>query len=437
MKGGFRRKPSFSCARTVLTEACVRASLRATAAGLTSRTQLQLKTTLSNMSGIAKPPIKPVRPFFSSGPCAKPPGWSPAWLDGTLLGRSHRSADGRAALADLIAALTRLLQLPRDYRLAIVPGSDTGAFEMALWSLLGARGIDVFAWDVFGHLWVRDVIDELKLRDAVIHDATFGHLPDLTRAGVARDIIFTANGTTSGVRVPNFDWIPKDRQGLAFCDATSAVFAQPMDWSKLDVTTFSWQKCLGGEAAHGVLILSPRAVERAVTYTPHWPIPKLFRFAKEGDIDEALFNGQTINTPSMLCVEDCRRAVAWAEASGADAGLRARARHNASIAWNWLAASNWAADPVADPATRSLTSVAISIVAPAFSQLDDQAQRRFVAAMAACLEAEGAAFDIAGHRYAPPGLRIWTGPTVDAADVTALLPWLDWAYRVVQASLRH
>ncbi len=385
------------------------------------------------MSGPAKPPLKPARPFFSSGPCAKPPGWSPAWLTQARVGRSHRSSDGRAALADLITGLKRLLGLPEAYRLAIVPGSDTGAFEMAMWSLIGARGVDVFAWDVFGRLWVRDLIDELALADAVVHEAPFGHLPDLAKADFDRDVVFTANGTTSGVRVPDFDWIDADRRGLTLCDATSAVLAQDMDWAKLDVVTFSWQKCLGGEAAHGVLILSPRAVERAVSHVPTWPVPKLFRFARSGILDEALFTGQTNNTPSMLCVEDCARAVAWAEAAGGSGAMQARARRNAGLIHAWIAQSDWAMDPVADPATRSLTSVVIGIKDPGFRSLDEDGQRRFVAAMAAHLEAEGAAFDIAGHRGAPPGLRLWTGPTVEAEDIRAVLPWLDWAFARVRA----
>jgi phosphoserine aminotransferase len=385
------------------------------------------------MTGIVKPPIKPARPFFSSGPCAKPPGWSPDWLKGAVTGRSHRSELGKQALGDLIVSLKRLLQVPADYRLAIVPGSDTGAFEMAMWSLLGARGVEVFAWDVFGRLWVRDVVEELGLRDCSIHDAPFGYLPDFAKADFDRDIAFTANGTTSGVRVPDLDWIADDRRGLTLCDATSAVLAQDLDWSKLDVVTFSWQKCLGGEAAHGVLILSPRAVERAVSYEPPWPVPKLFRFARDGKLDEGLFEGQTINTPSMLCVEDCARAVAWAEASGGLHGLQARAARNAAILWDFMARSEWARDPVADPATRSLTSVVIGIADGNFERRDEAGQRRFVSEMAAVLEREGAAFDIAGHRGAPPGLRVWTGPTVEAADVSALFPWLDWAYKTVRA----
>jgi phosphoserine aminotransferase len=385
------------------------------------------------MTGFSKPPIKPARPYFSSGPCAKPPGWSPDRLAGALLGRSHRSVEGRTELSDLIASLKRLLELPPDYRLAIVPGSDTGAFEMAMWSLIGARAVDVFAWDVFGRLWVRDVLDELKLEDVAIYEAPFGSLPDLKRANSNRDIIFTANGTTSGVRVANFDWIADDREGLTLCDATSAVFAQDMDWAKLDVVTFSWQKCLGGEAAHGVLILSPRAVERARSYTPPWPVPKLFRFAREGVLDEGLFDGQTINTPSMLCVKDCQQAIAWAEAAGGLQALQARARRNAKIISDWVAASEWAADPVADPATRSLTSVVITVSDPSFTGLDEAAQRRFIADMARLLAEEGAAYDIAGHRGAPPGLRIWTGATIEAEDLQAVLPWLDWAFRTVQA----
>lgn len=388
----------------------------------------------------AKPSTKPSRPHFSSGPCAKPPGWSAAWLDRALVGRSHRSADGRAALSDLIEALRRLLRLPPGYRLAIVPGSDTGAFEMAMWSLLGPRGVDVLAWDVFGRLWVRDVLDELRLPDVRVMAADFGRLPDLSAADFTRDVVFTANGTTSGVRVPDFGWIDPGRTGLTLCDATSAVLAQDIDWSRLDVATFSWQKCLGGEAAHGVLVLSPRAVERALNHAPAWPVPKLFRFAAAGVLDEALFAGQTINTPSMLCVEDCRRAVAWAEGLGGLDAMMARARRNAALVHAWLAASAWAADPVADPATRSLTSVCIGVAdhavcGPDGDGRDEGSRRAFVAAMCRRLEEEGVAFDIAGHRGAPPGLRLWTGPTVEAADIAALLPWLDWAYRSARADL--
>jgi phosphoserine aminotransferase len=388
----------------------------------------------------AKPTLKPSRPHFSSGPCAKPPGWSPDWLDRALVGRSHRSAAGREALSDLIQALRRLLRLPSDYRLAIVPGSDTGAFEMAMWSLLGQRGVDVLAWDVFGRLWVRDVLEELRLADVRVMEADFGRLPDLAAADFTRDVVFTANGTTSGVRVPDFRWIDAGRTGLTLCDATSAVLAQDIDWTRLDVTTFSWQKCLGGEAAHGILVLSPRAVERALSYVPAWPVPKLFRFARAGVLDDDLFEGQTINTPSMLCVEDCRRAVAWAESLGGLDALTARARHNASLVHAWLAASPWAADPVAEPATRSLTSVCIGVgdvagAARAEAGRVDGSRRAFVAAMCHRLEEEGVAFDIAGHRGGPPGLRIWTGPTIEAADITALLPWLDWAYHCARGDL--
>lgn len=381
------------------------------------------------MPGPPKPPLKPSRPFFSSGPCVKPSGWSPHWLANAKVGRSHRSDDGLAVIGDLISSLKRLLQLPSDYRLAIVPGSDTGAFEMALWSLLGPRGVDVFAWDVFGREWVRDVVEELKLADVSIREAPFGRLPDLSAARPDRDIIFTANGTTSGVRVADFNWIAADRQGLVFCDATSAVFAQDLDWQKLDIVTFSWQKCLGGEAAHGVLILSPLAVARAGKHVPPWPVPKLFRLNRSGHFDDALFAGHTINTPSMLCVEDCAQAVRWAEGAGGLAGLQARASHNASLVRDWIARSDWAADPVVDPRTHSLTSVVIGFAEPRFGRLEEPAQRRFVGRLTALLEAEGAAFDVAGHRGGPPCLRIWTGPTVDAEDIEALLPWLDWAYR--------
>jgi phosphoserine aminotransferase len=384
------------------------------------------------MSGTAKPSKRPERPHFSSGPCAKPPGWTAQWLEDALVGRSHRSAEGRARLSALIESLSRLLDLPQDYRLAIVPGSDTGAFEMAMWSLLGPRGVDVLAWEVFGKIWVRDILDELRLADVRALEADFGHLPDLSQVDFSRDVVFTANGTTSGVRVPDFDWIAADRSGLTLCDATSSVLAHPFDWPRIDVATFSWQKCLGGEAAHGVLVVSPRAVARAESHRPSWPVPKLFRMARDGRLDEALFDGETINTPSMLCVEDCARAVAWAERSGGQQGLMARAKRNAGLVHDWIASSAWAANLAADPATWSLSSVCIAISDTPFLALDDEDQRAFVNDMARRLEQDRAAFDIAGHRGAPAGLRIWTGATVDAEDIAALLPWLDWAFDAVR-----
>ena len=383
------------------------------------------------MPGPSKPSKKPARPNFSSGPCAKPPGWSPQWLDGALTGRSHRSAAGRGEIAALIGSLKRLLELPQDYGLAIVPGSDTGAFEMAMWSLLGARGVDVLAWEVFGKAWVRDIVDELSLRDVRVLDADFGRLPDLSKVDFGRDVVFTANGTTSGVCVPDFDWIETDREGLTLCDATSAVLAHPIDWPRIDVATFSWQKCLGGEAAHGVLILSPRAVARIESYKPPWPIPKLMRFSRDGRLDDALFEGVTINTPSMLCVHDCARAVAWAQGEGGLQGLMMRARRNAGLVHAWLSQSKWARNLAADPATWSQTSVCISICDEGVARLPEHAQRAFAAAVAELLEEEGVAFDIAAHRGAPPGLRIWTGPTIDNDDIKVLLPWLDWAFHNV------
>lgn len=386
------------------------------------------------MPGTPKPSRKPERPQFSSGPCAKPPGWSTQWLDGALVGRSHRSPQGRDEIAALIGSLKRLLELPDGYHLGIVPGSDTGAFEMAMWQLLGARGVDVLAWEVFGKTWVRDIVDELRITDVRRLEAEFGHLPDLSKADFTRDVVFTANGTTSGVRVPNFDWIAPDRTGLTLCDATSAVLAHDIDWSRIDLATFSWQKCLGGEAAHGVLILSPRAVARIESYTPPWPIPKLMRFAREGRLDEALFAGTTINTPSMLCVRDCARAVAWAESAGGLRGLMARARRNAGLVHAWLARSPWAANLAVDPATWSETSVCIVFRDQDVMSLPAGDQRAFAIAMARLLEDEGVAFDIAAHRGAPPGLRIWTGPTVNDADIEALLPWLDWAFHLVRGA---
>ncbi len=381
------------------------------------------------MAGPAKPLTKPSRPFFSSGPCAKPPGWKPDWLAHALTSRSHRSDEGLARLRDVMDGLRRLIALPEAYKLAIVPGSDTGAFEMALWSLLGARGVDVLAWDVFGKIWVRDIIEELRLSDVRVLEADYGCLPDLGRVDCSRDVVFTANGTTAGVRVPDFDWIAPDRAGLTFCDATSAILAHPIDWSRIDVATFSWQKCLGGEAAHGVLVLSPRAVARAGTHTPSWPIPKLFRFVRDGALDEALFAGHTINTPSMLCVEDCARAIAWAESAGGLDGLMARAAHNAALVHDWCARTAWIENMAVVPATWSWTSVCLKLSGQPDNGVAEDRDR--VEHMARLLAAEGVAFDIAGHRGGPPCLRIWTGPTVEGGDLEHLLPWLDWAFATV------
>ncbi len=376
----------------------------------------------------AKPILKPANPSFSSGPCAKRPGWAPAALNQAFVGRSHRSKEGKRLLKLAIDKTHALLQLPADYRVGIVPASDTGAFEMALWSMLGARGIDVFAWESFGSGWLKDVTTHLKLSDVRTFEAPYGELPDLSRADPARDVIFTWNGTTSGVRVPDAEWISSDRTGLTFIDATSAIFAQPIDWAKADVVTYSWQKVLGGEGAHGMLILSPRAVARLESHKPAWPLPKLFRLTKGGKINEAVFRGETINTPSMLCVADYLDALTWAESIGGISGLMARADRNAHVVFDWLERTPWIANLAAAPGTRSNTSVCLKLIDRAFLALPAERQSAFVKDMVAALEAEGAAYDIASYRDAPTGLRIWTGATVEAADVEALLPWLEWAF---------
>lgn len=383
-----------------------------------------------------KPRQKPARPHFSSGPTVKPPGWSPAWLDTALVGRSHRSPEGRKRLHTVIEETRQILDVPPDYRIAIVPGSDTGAVEMALWNLLGPIGVDVLAWEVFGKVWVRDIVDELRLGDVRVLEAGFGHLPDLTAADPSRDIVFTANGTTSGVRIPDYDWIAAGRKGLTIVDATSAVFASDVDWSKTDALTFSWQKALGGEAGHGMLILSPRAIARAVARPRSWPIPKLFRMVSgDGVLDEALFEGQTINTPSMLAVEDFRRCLEWAQGIGGRPALVARAEANAATVYRWADASSWCRPLAAVPATRSHTSVCLELVAPPLAEMPADGVRGFVSGMTSALEQDAVAFDIAAHRQAPPGLRIWTGPTVEQTDIEALLPWLDWAFEKARLSL--
>ncbi len=380
------------------------------------------------MAPPAKPVSRPVIPNFSSGPCAKYPGWQPGALDRALLGRSHRSLEGRARLKEVIDRTRRLIELPNDYLLAIVPGSDTGAFELALWNLLGARPVDVLAWENFGHVWVTDIVRQLKLQDVRVLSADFGELPDLRKVDFNRDVVFTANGTTSGVRIPNYDWIAKDRAGLTFVDATSAILAQPVDWSKTDVLTFSWQKVLGGEAAHGMLVLSPRAVERLQSYVPPWPLPKLFRIVKDGRVDRAIFEGETINTPSMLCVEDCLNALSWAESIGGQSALHARADRNANVLFDWIARTPWLENLACDPATRSNTSVSLRFCDPAVKALPSDQQENFARRIAHLLAAERAAFDIGSYRGVPPGLRIWTGATVETSDIEALLPWIEWAF---------
>jgi len=382
---------------------------------------------------IAKPSIRPLVPHFSSGPCAKRPGWSPQALASALLGRSHRSKPGRARLKRAIDLTREVLRVPADYRIAIVPASDTGAVEMALWSLLGPRPVTVLSWESFGEGWVNDVRNHLKLDRATIVRAPYGELPDLSAIDPASDIVFTWNGTSSGVRVPNADWIAAGRAGLTICDATSAVFAQPLDWPKLDVVTFSWQKALGGEAAHGMLIVSPRAVRRLETYQPSWPLPKVFRLTKDGALNEALFEGETINTPSMLCVEDYLDALQWANSIGGLPALLARANANAKAIADWVAQTRWIDFLASDPAVRSNTSVCLKVVDPAVATLSPEAQADFVKGMALALEREGVAYDIASYRDAPPGLRIWCGSTVEEGDVAALTAWLDWAYATAKA----
>ncbi len=376
----------------------------------------------------AKPSKRPGNANFSSGPCNKRPGWTVDVLAGAPLGRSHRAKIGKERLRQVIDKTKAQLELPEDYLVGIVPGSDTGAFEMAMWSLLGERGVDVLAWESFGKGWVGDITKHLKLSDVRVIEADYGDLPDLASVDFSRDVVFTWNGTTSGVRVPNGDWIAADRQGLTLVDATSAVFAQKIDWAKTDVVTFSWQKVLGGEAAHGMLILSPRAVERLESYEPAWPLPKLFRLTKGGKLIEGIFSGATINTPSMLCVEDCLDALQWVDSIGGLQGMIDRSNRNAKILFDWIERTPWASNLARDNATRSNTSVCLAIVDGDVLSLAQDEQARFAKEIAASLEAEGVALDIGSYRDAPPGLRIWTGATIEAADLEALVDWLDWAY---------
>ncbi|HSH63208.1 MAG TPA: phosphoserine transaminase [Methyloceanibacter sp.] len=386
------------------------------------------------MTIIAKPAVRPNNPRFSCGPCTKHPGWSLDRLGGALLGRNHRQPETRERLALALARTRQLLELPADYRAAIVPASDTGAVEMALWSLLGPRGVDVLAWEAFGREWVVDIVEQLKLPDTRALLAPYGDLPDLGQVDFDCDVVFAWNGTTSGVRVPNADWIPADRNGLTICDATSAVFAQAIDWSKLDVTTFSWQKVLGGEAQHGILILSPRAVERLESYTPPWPLPKLFRMTRDGKLMEDLFAGSTINTPSMLCLEDYLAAHAWAESVGGLKGTIARSEANAGVIDAWVTRTPWIAYLARVPETRSNTSVCLKIADPDVLALPPETRDGFPLAMADLLDREGIAKDIASYRDAPPGLRIWTGATVQKSDLEALMPWLDYAFAETRRS---
>ncbi|WP_324762293.1 phosphoserine transaminase [Sinorhizobium meliloti] len=387
------------------------------------------------MTKPAKPAMRPANTHFSSGPCAKRPGWTLEALSDAPLGRSHRAKIGKTKLKQAIDLTREILEVPADYRIGIVPASDTGAVEMALWSLLGARGVDMLAWESFGAGWVTDVVKQLKLSDVRRLEADYGALPDLTKVDFDRDVVFTWNGTTSGVRVPNADFIPADRKGLTICDATSAAFAQALDFAKLDVVTFSWQKVLGGEGAHGVLILSPRAVERLETYVPAWPLPKIFRMTKGGKLIEGIFTGETINTPSMLCVEDYIDALLWAKSVGGLEGLMARADANAEVIHRFVAANDWIANLAVKPETRSNTSVCLKIADNDVSALDADGQAAFAKGVVALLEKEGVAFDIGHYRDAPSGLRIWAGATIETSDVEALMPWLTWAFETQKATL--
>ncbi len=384
---------------------------------------------------IEKPAVRTANPNFSSGPCAKRPGWSPAVLADTPVGRSHRAPIGKAKLQGSIELTREILQVPAGYRIGIVPASDTGAVEMAMWSLLGARGVDMVAWESFGETWVSDVQKQLKLKDVRTIIAPYGELPDLKSIDFDRDVVFTWNGTTSGVRVPNGDFIPADRKGLTICDATSAAFAQRLDWPKLDVVTFSWQKVLGGEAAHGMLILSPRAVERLESYAPAWPMPKIFRLTNNGKLIEGIFVGDTINTPSMLCNEDYLDALNWAKSIGSLDGLIARADANLKAIADWAARTDWVDFLARDPATRSNTSVCLRIVDPAVTALSADKQAAFAKKITALLEKEKIAYDIDSYRDAPTGLRIWCGATVETSDVKALTAWLDWAFAVAKTEI--
>ncbi|MDX0280018.1 phosphoserine transaminase [Sinorhizobium meliloti] len=387
------------------------------------------------MTKPAKPAMRPANTHFSSGPCAKRPGWTLEALSDAPLGRSHRAKIGKTKLKQAIDLTREILEVPADYRIGIVPASDTGAVEMALWSLLGARGVDMLAWESFGAGWVTDVVKQLKLSDVRRLEADYGELPDLSKVDFDRDVVFTWNGTTSGVRVPNADFIPADRKGLTICDATSAAFAQALDFAKLDVVTFSWQKVLGGEGAHGVLILSPRAVERLETYVPAWPLPKIFRMTKGGKLIEGIFTGETINTPSMLCVEDYIDALLWAKSVGGLEGLMARADANAEVIHRVVAANDWIANLAVKPETRSNTSVCLKIADNDVSALDADAQAAFAKGVVALLEKEGVAFDIGHYRDAPSGLRIWAGATIETSDMEALMPWLAWAFETQKATL--
>src|ERR1700689_2167070 len=383
----------------------------------------------------AKPASRPHVPHFSSGPCAKRPGWTSQNLKDAALGRSHRAKIGKEKLKRAIDLTREVLEVPADYRIGIVPASDTGAVEMALWSLLGARPVTAISWESFGETWTGDILNQLKLKDVTKLAATYGEIPDLSKVDPASDVVFTWNGTTSGVRVPNADWISAKREGLAICDATSAAFAQPLDWPKLDVVTFSWQKALGGEAGHGMLVLSPRAVARLESYTPAWPLPKIFRMTKGGKLNQGIFEGETINAPSMLCVEDYLDALQWGKSVGGLKALIARADANTKVLADWKAKTPWIDFLAKDPAVRSNTSVCMKVIDPAITSLTADAQSDFTKRLVALVEKEGAGYDFAHYRDGPAGLLIWGGATVEAADVALLTQWIDWAFAEAKASL--
>ncbi len=379
-----------------------------------------------------KPTNKPENPFFSSGPCPKRPGWSLDQLDKALLGRSHRSKPGKQKLAEAIDRTRDVLQIPEDYRIGIVPASDTGAMEIAMWSLLGERGVDLLAWESFGSGWINDVVNQLQLKDVTRLEADYGQLPDLNKVNSDHDLVFLWNGTTSGVKVPDGDWISDDRKGLTICDATSAAFAMELPWEKLDVVTYSWQKVLGGEAAHGMLILSPRAVERLESWTPPWPMPKLFRLTKGGKLNEGIFKGATINTPSMLCVEDYLDALKWVESEGGLPGIIGRSQRSLKVIENWVDKTSWINFLAEKSETRSSTSVCLKITDPWFTQMSADQQAEATKKMVALVEKEGAGFDFGSYSDAPPGLRIWCGATVESSDVELLMPWIEWAYSKIK-----
>lgn len=387
------------------------------------------------MTIVTKPGVKPADPRFSAGPTKKRPGWTLDVLSDAALGRSHRSALGKSKLKEVIDTTREVLQVPADYRIAIVPASDTGAVEMAMWSLLGPRGVDVAAWENFGNAWITDAQTQLPLEDLRIFSAPYGQMPDMSQYSGDRDLVFTWNGTTAGVKVPNADFIPADRKGITICDATSAVFAQPLEWDKLDVVTYSWQKNMGGEAAHGMLIISPRAVERLESYNPPWPMPKIFRMTKNGKIDEALFQGATINTPSLLCAEDHLDALNWVKDNGGLQGMHDRADANAQVIWDWIETTDWIANLAVNENERSNTGVCLTIVDPRVTALDEAGQKAFAGSIVKMLGDENVAVDFGAYKTAPAGFRIWASGLIEKSDIEALLPWMDYAFSVKVAEL--